>query len=737
MNFCPAPTPTTLLIVGLLALLTPSEALCQNWIVTGTVLDSAGGPIQGADLDLVDPNEPGGEVPVTADNTDADGVFSMIITTTIPAQVYVLQINPPAGFVATTVEVDLDGNFDVGIVNVGSGWIINGVVQDILGNPLSPIDIDIRGNNTDWLDLTGDFTEPDGTFSMTIPALVDEYRFVYRMTSAVPTAFPITVDDVFLFGNTDLGTIVMNLAHTLTGTVVDADGAPLTGIDTNIYDASGASVDLNDDDTDAIGNFSVLVPEGTWDVVHRQVTASPTEERVPHAFHELNVAKNLGLGIIVLPVGFHITGQVVGSAGEAIEDANLDAEDAATGNSIHLNNDGTTATGTFDILLPDGSMNIEVDPPVIGPVRQPQLVQVEVTAPGPIDLGTITLPDAVLLSGRCVDSAGIPIPLINVELLVSATGADYPTLHENGGPDGTFSVAVEPDTYDLLLLPEPTSGLAPVMLSQIQLLGHIQLGDLILNPEVTLSGTVTIIQSPLVNATVQIQNPATDDIPPWGTTTTDSLGNYSLEFAPGFWNLIFTPPPGSGTPSHTEANLDVSQDLVFNLDLLTQPDPVSNVTCSLSGNLVQLEWTNTESDYDNLLIAREGQLLTTLPGNQTEYTDPDPIDGQVTNYQITAIRSGIESETLSCTVEGPVVFIRCDPGNDQNVSIADAVNILEHLFGSTAIPCLDSADCNDSGVIDIADAVYVLQFLFVNGTTPPQPYPDAGIDPTPDNLGCF
>ena len=75
MNFCPAPTPTTLLIVGLLALLTPSEALCQNWIVTGTVLDSAGGPIQGADLDLVDPNEPGGEVPVTADNTDAELVY--------------------------------------------------------------------------------------------------------------------------------------------------------------------------------------------------------------------------------------------------------------------------------------------------------------------------------------------------------------------------------------------------------------------------------------------------------------------------------------------------------------------------------------------------------------------------------------------------------------------------------------------------------------------------------------
>ncbi|MGE4602116.1 MAG: hypothetical protein AAEJ65_04355, partial [Planctomycetota bacterium] len=259
-------------LLAYLLLLVPAPVVAQNWVISGIILDSAGGPIQGADLDLFDPDSPATEIPVTGDTTDTNGSFSMLITTTIPNGTYTLEINPPPGFLSVELALDLDGDLDVGTINIGSGWIITGLVENTLANPLFPIDIDIRGNSTGWLDLTGDFTQPDGTFCLTIPALVDEYRFVYRMSSPFPTVFPIEVDGVFLFGDTDVGTIVMELAHTLTGTVVDKDGVPMPGIDMNIYDAQGIETDLNDDNTDANGNFSVLVPEGTWDVVHRQVT---------------------------------------------------------------------------------------------------------------------------------------------------------------------------------------------------------------------------------------------------------------------------------------------------------------------------------------------------------------------------------------------------------------------------------------------------------------------------------
>lgn len=696
MIVCSFPRTILAIIVSFLVFWVPAEALSQNWVISGTVLDSAGGPIPGTDLDLIDPNFPAVEIPVSGDSTGVDGAFNLTILTTIPAGTYCLEFNPPPGYVSSIVEIDLDGDLDLGGVNLGSGWILTGIVQDTLGNPLSPIDIDIRGSNSGWLDLTGDFTEADGTFSLTIPALVDEYRFIYRMTSPLPTAFPLQVDDLFLFADTDLGTIVMDRAHTLTGIVVDEIGDPLAGIDMNIYDSFGVAVDLNNDDTNSTGNFSVLVPEGTWDIVHRQVSASPTIERVPHAFPEFTVNENLDLGTVVLPPGVHVTGLILGSSGEVIGDANLDAEDAITGAVIHLNNDSSSLTGTFDILLPEGTMNIEVDPPTTGPTRKPTSIQAVITQPGPIDVGTIILPDAVLISGRCIDSTSTPVPNIDVELFISATGDPYPTIHENGDAQGNFAAAVESNTYDLVLFPTLASNLAPELIPQIQAITDINLGDIVLNPAVTLSGTVSVTGIPVPGATIQIQDVTTGTIPFWGTTTTDASGFYSLSFAPGSWNLIFTAPQGSGLPDHTENNLEVTQDLNFDIDLLPQPESVVDLTCTLNGSEVNLSWVNAET-YSSISVLRNGTLIASLSGTETTFND-SPGAG-IHQWSVIAILDTIESletncsvsippeppTSLSCSVTGSQITLQwTNPGTyDQIFVLRDSLQIAE-LDGSSS-----------------------------------------------------
>ena len=73
------------------------------------------------------------------------------------------------------------------------------------------------------------------------------------------------------------------------------------------------------------------------------------------------------------------------------------------------------------------------------------------------------------------------------------------------------------------------------------------------------------------------------------------------------------------------------------------------------------------------------------------------------------------------------------------ISITDAVIIAEYLFKGGAVPyCLDAADGNDDGEIDISDPVYLLFFLFIEGSSPPPPpYPEPGNDPTfLDQLEC-
>jgi hypothetical protein len=57
-------------------------------------------------------------------------------------------------------------------------------------------------------------------------------------------------------------------------------------------------------------------------------------------------------------------------------------------------------------------------------------------------------------------------------------------------------------------------------------------------------------------------------------------------------------------------------------------------------------------------------------------------------------------------------------------------------LGTKAPICLDAADSNDSGVVDLSDAVYSLQFLFIGGPAPAAPFGACGMDGTEDGLDC-
>jgi hypothetical protein len=71
------------------------------------------------------------------------------------------------------------------------------------------------------------------------------------------------------------------------------------------------------------------------------------------------------------------------------------------------------------------------------------------------------------------------------------------------------------------------------------------------------------------------------------------------------------------------------------------------------------------------------------------------------------------------------------------MEIADAIFTLSYLFVSGPAPsCLDAADTNDSGAVDIADAVTTLGHLFASRGPLPPPFDECGIDPRADALDC-
>lgn len=84
----------------------------------------------------------------------------------------------------------------------------------------------------------------------------------------------------------------------------------------------------------------------------------------------------------------------------------------------------------------------------------------------------------------------------------------------------------------------------------------------------------------------------------------------------------------------------------------------------------------------------------------------------------------------------PALFVRGDVDFNSQLQITDAIALLDHLFSGAPPPiCPDAADANDSGAIDVSDVIFLLDFLFQSGHIPLPPYPNPGLDPTPDPLG--
>lgn len=93
------------------------------------------------------------------------------------------------------------------------------------------------------------------------------------------------------------------------------------------------------------------------------------------------------------------------------------------------------------------------------------------------------------------------------------------------------------------------------------------------------------------------------------------------------------------------------------------------------------------------------------------------------------------------TLLGPEhnIVKRGDSNNDGTVNGADVSHLGNYLWtqDGPAPPCLNQADVNDDGAIDLSDQIYLLAWLFQGGPAPPFPGPSntscEKVDPA---LGC-
>ena len=83
-------------------------------------------------------------------------------------------------------------------------------------------------------------------------------------------------------------------------------------------------------------------------------------------------------------------------------------------------------------------------------------------------------------------------------------------------------------------------------------------------------------------------------------------------------------------------------------------------------------------------------------------------------------------------------ILRGDSDANLSVQMADAIRVLSWRFNGAREPeCIDAADANDDGRVDVSDALTTLGCLFLGSSSLPAPgTAECGADPTLDDLPC-
>ena len=523
-------------------------------------------------------------------------------------------------------------------------WILDGEVVDLDGNPVAGVDIDIIDPTGTELALSGDFTDATGTFSLEtllLSPLVGFYEI--SLNPPVGTTFEeLVFPDVFLVGDTDLGSFLMRREVTFSGQVVDEAGIAIPGIDLEFFDQDGIEVAMNNDDTDLAGFFSVVIPEGTWSVVFRQVTPAAVDY-ASFLVPEQSIRADLDMGILTMFEAQEVTGSVETEAGVALSGVNLDVFDATTGVEIPVAVDSTDAVGAFSFEAPATDIRIEFYPSTGG--SAPAEVAATIEAGIVNDLGVVTLLDASEISGRVVDQVMVGIASVDLDFIDTTTGLPVLSDNDDTDTDGNFLTAIIPGTYDVEVRPTFSSGFAPTTLEGQDLSATTDLGDIVLDAGFALTGLAT--ESGLPVADVEVTLVHTSDgstVTTFGNSTGED-GAYAIRVAEGTYDVTYTPPAATGLTAITMLSLEVLADTVVDVAFGEVTPPVTTLTCEVVIDSVNLEWVNGSLEYDAVAVTRDGTPLATLAGDATTYVDAGVPVGLHT-YAVVASITGIASEEV-------------------------------------------------------------------------------------------
>jgi len=328
--------------------------------ITGHVVDSNGNPVPGVNINAFRVSN-GNEETLANDGTNGNGDF----LTTIPPNVYDLHFQPPAPPASTLVTLVLHNVVVVGTVNLGTlvlppGVLLSGHIQAQNGTPLGQVTLNVIDQLTNEPVIQAQHkSDAFGNFNLSVPAHAVELQL--DATGLLIGTYASRALQLSPAANTNLGNIILPPGFTVSGTVVrTVGGTTVNAVDLDFFDTTtGEKLYTPNDNSNAVGAFSVVVPAGNFDIEFCPVFAT----RLVGKRINRTVAGNLVVGNVALDPGFVLTGTVRSFDSTIQVNSDLDVRDMDAGIKVVTCADNTNGSGVYQIIVPGSRLKVIFHPP--------------------------------------------------------------------------------------------------------------------------------------------------------------------------------------------------------------------------------------------------------------------------------------------------------------------------------------------------------------------------------------
>ena len=236
-------------------------------IVSGSIRNQANQPVGNVRIDYFDATT-GAKFVTKGNTTNAFGNFQLTVPNLTPVRYEILtnlvltQVLVPREIVATA-----NGSLNVGNLTLKTGVHVTGTARGESVTTIAYADLDVTDTATGQTVFTpSDNTNISGIFDVVLPPGAYDLELTRPNHMVVVSADldAVVVDTIPL----NVGDMLMRDGVYLLGTVRDASGQTVQAVDVNVYEvATGRSLALSSDNTNAAGAYMVVVPPTLLDVV--------------------------------------------------------------------------------------------------------------------------------------------------------------------------------------------------------------------------------------------------------------------------------------------------------------------------------------------------------------------------------------------------------------------------------------------------------------------------------------